>query len=141
MPKGERLARQAHAWLSSSQLVGRTMPNRSSPTPSVRHTASAFLGTGVLRGTEFVPTETLNARSERGATALSRAGVGVGDAVAILMRNDHPFFEVSFAAGILGAHAVPMNWHATASEFGYIVRDSNAKVLVAHSDLAVGVMT
>ena len=39
------------------------------------------------------------------------------------------------AAGQLGAYAVPINWHFTPDEAGYILRDCAAKVLVAHSDL------
>ena len=39
------------------------------------------------------------------------------------------------AAGQLGVYAVPINWHFTPEEAGYILADSGAKVLVAHSDL------
>ena len=36
---------------------------------------------------------------------------------------------------MLGAYSVLLNWHCTAAEAGYILRDSGAKVLVIHSDL------
>ena len=39
------------------------------------------------------------------------------------------------AASQLGAYAVPINWHFTPEEADYILRDSGAKVLVAHTDL------
>ena len=39
------------------------------------------------------------------------------------------------AAGQLGIYGVPINWHFTPEEAGYILADSAAKVLVAHSDL------
>ena len=39
------------------------------------------------------------------------------------------------AAGQLGAYAVPINWHFTPEEAGYILADSRAKVLVIHADL------
>jgi hypothetical protein len=39
------------------------------------------------------------------------------------------------AAGHLGAYAVPINWHFTSEEAGYILADSRAKVLVIHADL------
>ena len=64
-----------------------------------------------------------------------RVGVGAGDAVAIMLRNDFPFFEATFGAGRLGAHAVPINWHYMAEETGHILEDSGAKVLVIHADL------
>ena len=52
-----------------------------------------------------------------------------------MLRNDFATFEVNMAAGQLGIYAVPINWHFTPEEAGYILADSGAKVLVAHSDL------
>jgi long-chain acyl-CoA synthetase len=62
-------------------------------------------------------------------------GIGREDTVAIMLRNDFPFFEASMAANYVGAHAVPINWHFLADETGYILRDSGTKVLVVHADL------
>ncbi len=56
----------------------------------------------------------LNERSTHAATALRSVGVTPGDTVALLLRNDHALFEASFAAGIVGAAPVPLNWHAKA---------------------------
>ena len=55
--------------------------------------------------------------------------------MALMLRNDFTTFEVNMAAGRLGAYPVPINWHFTPEEAGYILRDCGAKVLVAHSDL------
>jgi long-chain acyl-CoA synthetase len=55
--------------------------------------------------------------------------------VALMLRNDFATFEVNMAAGQLGAYAVPINWHSTPEEAGYILADSRAKVLVIHADL------
>ncbi len=74
-------------------------------------------------------------RAGRAASGLRQAGVGEGDAVALFLRNDFEFFEASSAAGRLGAYATPINWHFTAAEAGYILRDSGARALVAHTDL------
>ncbi len=71
----------------------------------------------------------------RAATGFSAAGIGFEDTVAIMLRNDYPFFEASMAANSLGAHAVPINWHFQSEEAGYILRDSQAKALVIHADL------
>ena len=57
------------------------------------------------------------------------------DSVALMLRNDFATFEVNMAAGQLGAYAVPINWHFTPEEAGYILADSGAKVLVVHADL------
>ena len=74
-------------------------------------------------------------RVSRAAAGFSAMGVGVEDTVAIMLRNDFPFFEASMAANFVGAHAVPINWHFQADEVGYILRDSWAKALVVHADL------
>jgi long-chain acyl-CoA synthetase len=71
----------------------------------------------------------------RAAAGLSAMGIGAEATVAILLRNDFPFFEASMAANAVGAHAVPINWHFQAEEAGYILRDSQAQVLVVHADL------
>lgn len=58
-----------------------------------------------------------------------------GGVVAVLMRNDLPFIEAVFAAGFAGGQTVPLNWHFTPEEIGYILADSGASHLVAHADL------
>src|SRR5260221_6964243 len=77
----------------------------------------------------------LNERAARAATGLRRLGVGEGDAIALYLRNDFEFLEASLAATRLGAYATPVNWHFTADEAGYIVRDSGARAVIAHTDL------
>ena len=52
-----------------------------------------------------------------------------------MLRNDFATFEANMAAGQLGAYAVPINWHFTAEEAGYILADCRAKALVIHADL------
>ncbi|CAN5224922.1 acyl-CoA synthetase [soil metagenome] len=77
----------------------------------------------------------LETRAARAATGFASLGVAAGDAVAILMRNDIAFLEASRAAAMLGAYAVPLNWHFAAAELAYVVGDCDARVLVAHADL------
>jgi long-chain acyl-CoA synthetase len=62
-------------------------------------------------------------------------GLGSGDAVAFLMRNDVPILEVTIGAGLVGAVTVPMNWHFKGAEVEYILKDCGASVLIAHADL------
>ena len=71
----------------------------------------------------------------RAAAGFSSMGIGVGDTVAIMMRNDFAFIEASIAANFAGAHAVPINWHFQTEETAYLLRDSGARVLVIHADL------
>jgi long-chain acyl-CoA synthetase len=74
-------------------------------------------------------------RAGRAAGGFQRLGIGEGDAVALMLRNDFAFFEASLAAGMLGAYATPINWHFTAEEAGYILRDAGARALLVHDDL------
>ena len=74
-------------------------------------------------------------RAGQASTGFDQIGVGESDAVAIMLRNDFPFFEATFAAGRLGAYALPINWHYVADEVGHILQDSDAKVLLIHADL------
>ena len=89
----------------------------------------------ILSGQREISQQQLLERVARAASGLSELGVGQGDAVALMLRNDFPFFEASMAANLLGAYAVPINWHYQADEAGYILRDCSAKSLVVHADM------
>ena len=74
-------------------------------------------------------------RSKQLANILQQQGIGQGDTIAILMRNDVQYLEVIQACRYLGAYFVPLNWHGVATEIAHIVADSGAKTLIAHTDL------
>jgi len=90
---------------------------------------------GLLSGADHLTWETLATRVAKAAGGLQRLGIGEGDTVAILMRNDAPFLEASLAALRRGAYAVPINWHFKEEEVAYVLKDSGASVLVVHADL------
>jgi long-chain acyl-CoA synthetase len=90
---------------------------------------------GVTAGERFRSWADIQANAARGASGFAALGLGEDDSVALMLRNDFPTFEVNMAAGQLGVYGVPINWHFTPEEAGYILADSGAKVLVAHSDL------
>lgn len=69
------------------------------------------------------------------AAGFKALGIGEGDTVAIMMRNDIAFLEASMAATRRGAYAVPINWHFKVPEVAYILADCKARVLVIHADL------
>lgn len=75
-------------------------------------------------------------RTSRVASGLASVGVREGDTVALLMRNDIAFLEASVGIGLIGAYAVPINWHGKLDEIGHVLRDSEAKVVIAHIDFA-----
>lgn len=91
--------------------------------------------TGLRQGDRHLPHRDFQARVARAAGGFAKLGLGTGDTVALLMRNDIAFLEASLAATQIGAYAVPINWHATAPEIDFILKDSDARALVAHTDL------
>jgi len=86
------------------------------------------------QGASIAPEEFF-ARYQRSAAALSALGVGEGDVVALMLRNEPMLLELMLAVRWLGAHWCPVNWHFKAEELRYILEDSGAKVCIAHTDL------
>ena len=74
-------------------------------------------------------------RAHRAASGLRDYGINRGDSIALLLRNDFAFFEAARAATLLGASPVAVNWHLAPPEIAYVLQDSGAKALIAHSDL------
>ena len=95
----------------------------------------ADLSQGIVSGERMAAPAAVGERLRLIAGGLDRLGVGPGDCVAILMRNDIAFLEATYAAMTLGAYAVPINWHLKPDEARYILDDCAAKVLVGHTDL------
>ncbi|HMJ97739.1 MAG TPA: AMP-binding protein, partial [Reyranella sp.] len=90
---------------------------------------------GVTAGERFRSWADIQANAARAAGGLAASGVREDDSVALMLRNDFATFEVNMAASQLGVYAVPINWHFTPEEAGYILGDCGARVLVAHTDL------
>lgn len=62
-----------------------------------------------------------------------RSGVGPGDRVTVLSRNDARVFEVIHACGLLGAIVVPLNWRLTSAELTAVTGDARPRVLLHES--------
>jgi long-chain acyl-CoA synthetase len=84
---------------------------------------------------EITRTE-LNTRVNRLVNGLRAAGVGSGDAVAVLSGNRHENIEAVMACGVSSWVLVPLNWHLTAEEIAYILNDSGARALLADTEFA-----
>ncbi|MFI6096311.1 long-chain fatty acid--CoA ligase [Lentzea sp. NPDC051213] len=69
-------------------------------------------------------------RTTRLARQLEQLGVGRGDRVAYLGPNHPSFAETMFAAHLLGAIFVPLNFRLTPAELNYQLADSGARVLI-----------
>jgi long-chain acyl-CoA synthetase len=86
-------------------------------------------------GTEYTAGELLG-RSNQVVHGLRRLGVGTGDVVATLLPNGVEMFELYLAALQAGWYLVPINHHLVGPEVAYILKDSGAKVFVAHERFA-----
>lgn len=92
----------------------------------------------LISGERRVDLATVGLRAAKAAGGLRSLGVGPGDVVALVLRNDIAFYEASYAAGLVGAYPTPVNWHATPTEARYLFADSGAKAIIIHSDLLPG---
>jgi long-chain acyl-CoA synthetase len=68
--------------------------------------------------------------------ALRQQGLSPGDVVATVLPNCAEMLEVYLAALQAGWYLVPINHHLVAPEIAYILKDSGAKVFVAHERFA-----
>ena len=81
----------------------------------------------VISGPRETSRDTMTERAACAATGLGELGIGTGDAIGIVLRNDFAFFEASYAAQRLGAYSVPVNWHGKTQEIVYVPNDCGAK--------------
>ena len=77
----------------------------------------------------------LEARARRLARALVGAGVVKGARVAVHMANRTEWAEAAFAVGLIGGVLVPVNTFASRDEFDFILRHSDASLLLMQPDL------
>jgi fatty-acyl-CoA synthase len=70
------------------------------------------------------------------ASALSRAGVGAGDTVAIMAPNTPQMLEAHYAVPMLGAVLCSVNIRLDAPAVGFILRHSETKVVLTDTEFA-----
>ena len=75
-------------------------------------------------------------RANRAANALANLGVNKGDAVAMIMGNAIQTLELVLGTSQTGLFLVPINWHLTSEEIGYILEDSVTQAMVCSPELA-----
>ena len=71
-------------------------------------------------GARVITHEAVKLAAARTAGALQALGVGPGDRVAVVMRNDPDFLMISAACGLIGAIPVPANWHWRGDELRHV---------------------
>ncbi|HEV2640982.1 MAG TPA: long-chain fatty acid--CoA ligase [Actinocrinis sp.] len=89
--------------------------------------------TAVIQSGQQVTYADLWAQALDQAAALQRLGVEPGDRVALLSPNVVDFPRGYYAILAAGAVVVPIHLLLTPTEIAYILKDSGAKVLVAHA--------
>ena len=73
------------------------------------------------------------------ARVLAGAGIGPGDKVAIMCVNSPEYMEAFFAAQLLGAVPVNVNYRYVGAELAYLLDNSDAAALVYHDEFAATV--
>lgn len=77
----------------------------------------------------------VDATARRAASGLRRAGLREHDAVAVILRNDFPWFVLHQATRYLGFDLTPVNWRLKPAEIALILSDCKAKAVIVHADL------
>ena len=78
-------------------------------------------------------------RAQRLAGVLHDRGVGAGDKVAIELVNSPEYLITFFAAGLIGAVPVNVNYRYVGAELAYLLDNSDAAALVFHDEFAATV--
>lgn len=78
----------------------------------------------------------LNTKVNRVISGLRAQGLETGDSVAIFAGNCREYFELILAANHIGVIYVPVNWHFTAEEMVYVVKDAGCKMLFIEDQFA-----
>ena len=88
----------------------------------------------LIYGRHRITYAALESRTNRVANGLRALGIGVGDHVAVLIKNDHRFVEVMLGALRAGASVTPATTRAHYSTLAHVMTDSDAKILFASGD-------
>jgi long-chain acyl-CoA synthetase len=91
----------------------------------------------LFQGTE-TDAQQQHSRGSRLAQGLRSQGLRPGDVVAVHLRNGLEYADVVHACRIGGISYCPLNWHFTAQEINFILRDSGAKALITSQALLDG---
>ncbi|MCJ1908898.1 long-chain-fatty-acid--CoA ligase [Planococcus ruber] len=73
-------------------------------------------------------------RTDQLSLALHNAGIQKGDHVAVMLPNTHYMLESFYGICQLGAVMVPLNYRLTAKDLEYIIRHSDARMLIVDAE-------
>ena len=109
------------------------------PLYQILHNASESLpdNRAVICGENRYSYAVLKDRVDRLSSSLCSLGIQKDDRIAIIHRNCHQYLETYFASAKIGAILVPVNYRLSGEDFVFILNDSQAKWVIAQSDLVV----
>src|SRR5262245_2930851 len=93
------------------------------------------LALGVAGGGPALTYAQLDRRAIQLARFFQRAGLSMGDHIAVLLENRLEYLEVCWAAQRSGLYYTPINARLSADEATYILRDCGARVLVTSTEM------
>ena len=92
-------------------------------------------GEALIFGDRRITFEQLEREVRQFARSLLAAGISKGNSVALLLANRPEFVIAAYGAGSIGAVVVPVSTFAPSDERDYILRHSDASVLVTQASL------
>ncbi|WP_249870377.1 long-chain-fatty-acid--CoA ligase [Oceanobacillus saliphilus] len=90
--------------------------------------------TAVIDGDKEFTYKEFGNRTDRLSAALLDAGIRQGDHVAVMLPNTHYMLECFYGICQLGAVMVPLNYRLTAKDLAYIIKHSDAKMLIVDEE-------
>lgn len=75
-------------------------------------------------------------RVDQLSVALHKAGIQIGDHVAVMLPNTHYMLECFYGICQLGAVMVPLNYRLSAEDLEYIILHSDSKMLIVDEEFA-----
>jgi len=88
----------------------------------------------VIDGEKEFTYEEFGQRADKLSTALHHAGIQEGDHVAVMLPNTHYMLECFYGICQLGAVMVPLNYRLSAKDLEYIIKHSDAKMLIVDEE-------
>ncbi|GHH99264.1 long-chain-fatty-acid--CoA ligase [Neobacillus kokaensis] len=92
--------------------------------------------TAVIDGEKEFTYQEFGQRVDRLSAALNQAGISQGDHVAVMLPNTHYMLECFYGISQLGAVTVPLNYRLSANDLEYIIRHSDAKLLILDEEFS-----
>ena len=92
--------------------------------------------TALEQGDRILTFRQLDEHGRRVVTWLRAQGLGPGDRIAWLGKNELSYFAMFYAAARHGLVTVPIGWRLTAPEIAYILGDTGAKLLLCGEEFA-----